>query len=160
MNFEDYESLPTNNVVTHMTAGAIAGVMEHCVMYPLDSVKVSRFRNRIHLCQPQAMSRFKVKSPLLGYVEFFDFSQTRMQSLTTTGREGIVETFLRMVRHEGVFRPVRGMSAMVVGAGPSHALYFSSYEYLKNAMIKSTTTSRYHTAIYGKGPNPRCLSQG
>jgi solute carrier family 25 iron transporter 28/37 len=96
-----------------MTAGAIAGVMEHCVMYPLDSVK------------------------------------TRMQSLTTTGREGIVETFLRMVRHEGVFRPVRGMSAMVVGAGPSHALYFSSYEYLKNAMIKSTTTSRYHTAIYG-----------
>ncbi|CAH1374833.1 hypothetical protein MTP99_016184 [Tenebrio molitor] len=113
MNFEDYESLPTNNVVTHMTAGAIAGVMEHCVMYPLDSVK------------------------------------TRMQSLTTTGREGIVETFLRMVRHEGVFRPVRGMSAMVVGAGPSHALYFSSYEYLKNAMIKSTTTSRYHTAIYG-----------
>jgi solute carrier family 25 iron transporter 28/37 len=52
------------------------------------------------------------------------------------------------------------MSAMVVGAGPSHALYFSSYEYLKNAMIKSTTTSRYHTAIYGKGPNPRCLSQG
>lgn len=42
MNFEDYETLPTNNVVTHMTAGAIAGVMEHCVMYPLDSVKVSK----------------------------------------------------------------------------------------------------------------------
>lgn len=40
MNFEDYETLPTSNVVTHMTAGAIAGVMEHCVMYPLDSVKV------------------------------------------------------------------------------------------------------------------------
>lgn len=41
MNFEDYETLPTSNVLTHMTAGAIAGVMEHCVMYPLDSVKVS-----------------------------------------------------------------------------------------------------------------------
>ncbi|GBP05765.1 Mitoferrin [Eumeta japonica] len=39
MNFEDYESLPTQNPVTHMTAGAIAGVMEHCFMYPLDSVK-------------------------------------------------------------------------------------------------------------------------
>lgn len=45
MNFEDYESLPTNNVATHMTAGAIAGVMEHCVMYPLDSVKVSLLCN-------------------------------------------------------------------------------------------------------------------
>lgn len=41
MNFEDYETLPTSNVVTHMTAGAFAGIMEHCVMYPLDSVKVS-----------------------------------------------------------------------------------------------------------------------
>lgn len=41
MNFEDYETLPTQNSVTHMTAGAIAGVMEHCIMYPLDSVKVS-----------------------------------------------------------------------------------------------------------------------
>lgn len=40
MNFEDYETLPTQNPITHMTAGAIAGVMEHCIMYPLDSVKV------------------------------------------------------------------------------------------------------------------------
>jgi solute carrier family 25 iron transporter 28/37 len=41
MDFDnDYETLPTENVVTHMTAGAVAGVMEHCVMYPLDSVKV------------------------------------------------------------------------------------------------------------------------
>ncbi|XP_028165875.1 mitoferrin-1-like [Ostrinia furnacalis] len=40
MNFEDYETLPTSqNFTTHMTAGAIAGVMEHCIMYPLDSVK-------------------------------------------------------------------------------------------------------------------------
>lgn len=41
MNFEDYETLPTQNPITHMTAGAVAGVMEHCIMYPLDSVKVS-----------------------------------------------------------------------------------------------------------------------
>ncbi|XP_034254380.1 mitoferrin-1 [Thrips palmi] len=39
MDFDDYEQLPTANVSTHMMAGAIAGVMEHCVMYPLDSVK-------------------------------------------------------------------------------------------------------------------------
>ncbi|KAE8750964.1 hypothetical protein FOCC_FOCC002392 [Frankliniella occidentalis] len=39
MDFDDYEQLPTASVSTHMMAGAIAGVMEHCIMYPLDSVK-------------------------------------------------------------------------------------------------------------------------
>lgn len=43
MNFEDYETLPTNCITTNMTAGAMAGIMEHCVMYPLDSVKVNTF---------------------------------------------------------------------------------------------------------------------
>ena len=38
----DYESLPVNSsMTTHMIAGAIAGTMEHCVMYPFDFVKVS-----------------------------------------------------------------------------------------------------------------------
>lgn len=40
MNTEIYETLPTSSVAVHMTAGAFAGIMEHCVMYPLDSVKV------------------------------------------------------------------------------------------------------------------------
>lgn len=40
---DDYESLPpTSTVSTHMMAGGIAGMMEHVIMYPLDSVKVSR----------------------------------------------------------------------------------------------------------------------
>jgi solute carrier family 25 iron transporter 28/37 len=37
---DEYESLPSGSVLTHMIAGAIAGTAEHCVMYPLDSVKV------------------------------------------------------------------------------------------------------------------------
>ena len=43
----------------------------------------------------------------------------------------ISEALLKMVRHEGVFRPIRGMSAVVIGAGPAHALYFSCYEKMK-----------------------------
>ncbi|XP_076160689.1 mitoferrin-1 isoform X2 [Ptiloglossa arizonensis] len=39
MNTEVYESLPTSSVSVNMTAGAFAGIMEHCVMYPLDSIK-------------------------------------------------------------------------------------------------------------------------
>lgn len=40
MNFDDYEQLPTPSVSTNMIAGAAAGVLEHCVMYPMDSIKV------------------------------------------------------------------------------------------------------------------------
>ncbi|XP_018418759.1 PREDICTED: mitoferrin-1-like [Nanorana parkeri] len=39
---EDYESLPAgSSPLTHMMAGAVAGILEHTVMYPVDSVKVS-----------------------------------------------------------------------------------------------------------------------
>lgn len=37
----EYESLPSHaSLTTHMTAGAVAGILEHTVMYPIDSVKV------------------------------------------------------------------------------------------------------------------------
>ena len=36
----DYESLPTEKLSTHLCAGAAAGMMEHCAMYPVDCVKV------------------------------------------------------------------------------------------------------------------------
>ena len=40
---EDYENLPTSvSLSIHMTAGAMAGILEHSVMYPVDSVKVRR----------------------------------------------------------------------------------------------------------------------
>ncbi|XP_046383792.1 mitoferrin-1-like [Ischnura elegans] len=114
MNFEDYESLPTNNVTTHMTAGAIAGIMEHCVMYPLDSVK------------------------------------TRMQSLSPSPNatyRGVWEGLYRMVSQEGLLRPCRGMCAVVTGAGPAHALYFSTYEYLKEFF--TTRLSLHAQVAYG-----------
>ncbi|XP_066149418.1 mitoferrin-1 [Euwallacea fornicatus] len=113
MNADDYETLPTDSVGTHMTAGAIAGIMEHCVMYPLDSVK------------------------------------TRMQSLATAGTDGISETFIKMVRQEGIFRPIRGMSAMVLGAGPSHAMYFSAYEFFKETLTEMVPSNKYNTLCYG-----------
>uniref|UniRef100_A0A069DRQ6 Putative mitochondrial carrier protein mrs3/4 n=1 Tax=Panstrongylus megistus TaxID=65343 RepID=A0A069DRQ6_9HEMI len=111
MNFEDYETLPTTNVVSHMTAGAMAGILEHCVMYPLDSVK------------------------------------TRMQSLTTATPYSIRQVMSRMVTQEGLLRPVRGMQIVVMGAGPAHAMYFSSYEYLKE--LYTTRFNFNNTLAYG-----------
>ncbi|OXA52593.1 mitoferrin-2 isoform X2 [Folsomia candida] len=113
---DEYESLPSGSVITHMIAGAIAGTAEHCVMYPLDSVK------------------------------------TRMQSLVPTpGGEyrGVMNTLTQMVRTEGVFRPVRGMSAVMIGAGPAHALYFSCYERIKEILATHTAAAGFNNLIYG-----------
>lgn len=42
--YDEYESLPnTATATTHMIAGSLAGILEHCVMYPVDSVKVIYF---------------------------------------------------------------------------------------------------------------------
>lgn len=38
-----YESLPAESSSrTHMLAGAFAGISEHCLIFPIDSIKVSK----------------------------------------------------------------------------------------------------------------------
>ncbi|CAD6993995.1 mitoferrin [Ceratitis capitata] len=114
MNMDDYESLPTTSVSINMTAGAIAGVLEHCVMYPLDSVK------------------------------------TRMQSLSpVTSNYDISTTFKNMIKKEGIMRPIRGVSAVVAGAGPAHALYFGSYEMAKELLTRVTTNNHVNYMASG-----------
>ena len=47
---DDYESLPSSTTATtHMLAGAAAGIMEHCVMYPVDCVKVCLYDGSSYL---------------------------------------------------------------------------------------------------------------
>uniref|UniRef100_A0A8D0HCB5 Solute carrier family 25 member 28 n=1 Tax=Sphenodon punctatus TaxID=8508 RepID=A0A8D0HCB5_SPHPU len=51
----DYEALPQGSAVsTHMLAGAVAGVLEHCVMYPIDCVKT-----RMQSLQPEPAARYR-----------------------------------------------------------------------------------------------------
>lgn len=59
-----------------------------------------------------------------------------MQSLVHGAEYGSnpVTALLKIVRDEGVFRPVRGIQALAIGAIPAHAGYFATYEYLKDAM--------------------------
>jgi len=41
MGEAEYESLPTNKLSVHMLAGGAAGIAEHCIVYPVDCVKVT-----------------------------------------------------------------------------------------------------------------------
>ncbi|XP_030628615.1 mitoferrin-2 [Chanos chanos] len=98
----DYEGLPQGaSTSTHMLAGAVAGIMEHCLMFPIDCVKT-----RMQSLQPDPAARYR----------------------------NVMEALWRIVRTEGIWRPIRGLNATAVGAGPAHALYFACYEKLKKTL--------------------------
>ncbi|KAM3624480.1 uncharacterized protein V6R79_023992 [Siganus canaliculatus] len=95
----DYEGLPQGVATsTHMLAGSVAGIMEHCVMYPIDCVKT-----RMQSLHPEPGARYR----------------------------NVMDALRQIVRTEGVWRPIRGVNVLAVGAGPAHALYFASYEKIK-----------------------------
>ncbi|MEE6486281.1 hypothetical protein FKM82_014567 [Ascaphus truei] len=98
----EYEALPEGSTVTtHMLAGAVAGVMEHCLMYPVDCVKT-----RMQSLQPDPAARYR----------------------------NVMEALSKIIRTEGIWRPMRGMNITATGAGPAHALYFACYEKLKKTL--------------------------
>lgn len=89
----DYEALPPNfSLFQNMAAGAVAGIAEHTVMYPIDSIK------------------------------------TRTQILSAIKQP---KTIYNAQWALGLWR---GMSSVVVGAGPAHAVYFATYEAVKHVM--------------------------
>lgn len=45
-----------------------------------------------------------------------------------------MDALRRIVATEGVWRPMRGLNATAIGAGPAHALYFACYEKLKKTL--------------------------
>ncbi|XP_066535125.1 mitoferrin-2 [Hoplias malabaricus] len=102
MTEQDYEGLPQGaSTSTYMLAGAVAGIMEHCLMFPIDCVKT-----RMQSLQPEPAARYR----------------------------NVMDALWRIMRTEGIWRPIRGLNATAVGAGPAHALYFACYEKLKKTL--------------------------
>ncbi|XP_056136366.1 mitoferrin-2-like [Lampris incognitus] len=116
----EYEGLPQGEATsTHMLAGAVAGIMEHCLMYPIDCVKT-----RMQSLQPEPGARYR----------------------------NVMDALRQIVRTEGVWRPVRGVNVMAVGAGPAHALYFACYEKIKFSLsdaVHPGTNSHFANGVAG-----------
>ncbi|OAF71820.1 Mitochondrial S-adenosylmethionine transporter [Intoshia linei] len=84
-----------------LMAGAISGVMEHSVMFPVDVIK------------------------------------TRMQSIThgkNYRQIGVVKSLSNLLKSNGIGGLMKGYPALVCGALPAHACYFTGYEYSKNKL--------------------------
>ena len=113
---DDYESLREGaSLGTVMVAGAIAGIMEHCVMFPVDCVKTRM--------QALACDKTKFKS------------------------SSISANLINIMKTEGLFRPLKGVQPLVLGAGPAHAVYFACYEHIKSVMTPVAQKSVLHEFV-------------
>ncbi|KAJ1968626.1 Fe(2+) transporter [Dimargaris xerosporica] len=114
----DYEALPENSpMFIHLAAGALAGIAEHTVMYPFDSIKT---RMQVIHPSPQAMYT------------------------------GVIQAMSHIGSTEGLRTLWRGVNSVVLGAGPSHALYFATFEYTKD-LFGGNVDNKSHPLASGLG---------
>ncbi|GJD06608.1 Mitoferrin [Galdieria sulphuraria] len=110
----------------HMTAGAAAGMAEHSVMYPVDTIK------------------------------------TRMQSYMSAldMKQSIFRAVHSIILHEGVSRLWRGVSAVLISAGPAHAVYFATYEAAKEAFGGNKNSQHHPLATSAAGGLATIVADG
>lgn len=66
-----------------------------------------------------------------------DAIKTRMQSMNhPNSYTGVLSAITKISSTEGSMALFKGLSSMVLGAGPAHAVYFATYEFVKRHLIK------------------------
>ncbi|OBZ84987.1 putative mitochondrial carrier C8C9.12c [Choanephora cucurbitarum] len=137
----DYESLGGNATLTQdAMAGALAGIAEHCAMYPVDSIKT-----RMQVIQTVPINTSNTTRPQL-------FSTGNTPTGATSTATAAAAHHSKHLRHvhsaaivdattEASFKGLksasrnlwRGVNSVVMGAGPAHALHFATYEACKES---------------------------
>ncbi|KAI1001564.1 putative mitochondrial carrier [Podosphaera aphanis] len=83
-----------------------------------------------------------------------DAIKTRMQILNPTPSavySGIIQGGYRIAKGEGIINLWRGMSSVILGAGPAHAVYFATYEAVKHLMGGNQTGTHHPLAAATSG---------
>lgn len=145
----------------HCIAGSIAGVAEHTLLYPVDTIK-THMQSYCASCpnNPQAARHNSSSSTLAG-------SSLRQVAASSSSNLGMWRTMRNIMRGSHLSRPAttgavrpsdllelssratasslrssygrlwRGVQTMAVGCVPAHALYFSSYEAVKALFLSN-----------------------
>jgi solute carrier family 25 (mitochondrial iron transporter), member 28/37 len=149
----------------HCLAGSFAGVAEHVLVYPLDTVKThiqcatcpanprssssssssSAMRSiQSSLLPSKSSSRTTVAASnntsiwtTMRYIVTQPNSTTWSTSSTPVATESITKSAM------GISRLWRGVHTVLLGCIPAHALYFSSYEAVKSAWTRPDGTLPY-----------------
>lgn len=110
LDWEEWDG--KGSFLNHCVAGSIAGIAEHTLMYPFDTVKTHM---QCSSCPGQPACPKSVPMQPPGIVQTF-------RSLATSNGGGV-----------SPLRMWRGVHTMFMGCVPAHALYFSSFEVGKKA---------------------------
>ncbi|GHJ84020.1 hypothetical protein NliqN6_0422 [Naganishia liquefaciens] len=106
----DYESLPAgSSMAINMFAGAMAGISEHAAIYPVDSIK----------------TRMQILSPAVSASTTGGLATAPSQALS------LAQHFRLVSSTEGLRSLWRGVSSVIMGAGPAHAFHFGTYEFVR-----------------------------
>mmetsp|Transcript_25880 Transcript_25880/g.63391 ORF Transcript_25880/g.63391 Transcript_25880/m.63391 type:complete len:385 (+) Transcript_25880:171-1325(+) len=149
----------------HCVAGSLAGVAEHALVYPLDTV-----RTHIQVCaacihNPSTTSS-KLSNGLMGQSSVLQraaasgasnnmgvwqaIRQLMNQPIALEGPASSSTLVTAEPTAAGISRLWRGVNSIIVGCIPAHALYFSSYELIKHATLdKDGHVTTYGSAMAG-----------
>jgi len=146
----------------HCVAGSCAGLVEHTLVYPLDTVRthiqvcascmVRRPKTNTNIQQQQATLRGGGRfAPLsshhlpTGMWQTIRYLMNEPTMLNTTTAPTTTSISLW-----GWTRLWRGVQAIVIGCIPAHAAYFSSYEIVKAATLDSNNNvTTYGSSLAG-----------
>lgn len=83
-----------------------------------------------------------------------DCVKTRMQTLVPDPKadyRSLYDAANKIIRYEGIRNTMKGFSAMVIGAGPAHALYFACYEEMKRKLSGNQQGNHLANGLAGVG---------
>jgi len=92
--------------ISHLIAGGIAGTIEHCGMYPVDTIKT--------------------------HIQAYGGTTQGIKKISVP----MSTTFKNLVEKGGIVRLFRGINAIAIGAAPAHAVHFATYEEFKSLFGK------------------------
>lgn len=147
----------------HCVAGSLAGVAEHGLVYPLDTV-----RTHIQVCaacnhnptssassssiignQQRSLLQKAASSQSSNIGVWQTMRHLMSQPLALEGTQMAADAVARgkqPTSSAGISRLWRGVHTILIGCIPAHALYFSSYELVKAATLDPKTG---HATTYG-----------
>jgi solute carrier family 25 (mitochondrial iron transporter), member 28/37 len=137
------------NVWKHMMAGAVAGVAEHCGMFPLDTIKTHMMAYRpIVIQSPSTLT----SSAATGVAVQHTVTATEAAALLASRtHESMRAVGTKIVHEHGMRGLFRGIKAMALGAAPAHAIYFATYEAGKDVFGAHRTDGHHPVATAAAG---------
>jgi solute carrier family 25 iron transporter 28/37 len=140
LEWEEWDG--SGSFTDHCLAGSFAGVAEHTLLYPVDTIK-TQMQAFCADC-PANSAKSNASAAASAARPPPNGMWNTMKQLTMQANERVVKTASTDISASvGFGRLWRGVQTMMVGCIPAHALYFSSYEAVKAVFLErdNETTS-------------------